>query len=180
MKNKNDKYIELGGCSKPHGIKGGFAFHLYNSDSSVLKKGSKVLLTPNSGSKLGEDGEEFEISTISFGNKVIVYLKGIADRNRVEAIIPFTIFFKNEDLPKLEEDEFYLKDLIGLDVINELTGEKVGKIESHYDNTAHIVLVIRGEFELEIPLIDNFVKEVNVEEGMIKIIVPEVIGPDKP
>ncbi|MBK26338.1 MAG: 16S rRNA processing protein RimM [Halobacteriovorax sp.] len=170
------EYIELGGCSKPHGIKGAFAFHLYNTEDSVLTKGSKVLLYPKDGSKVSKEGEEHEIASIAFGNKIIVTLKEVKDRNKVEEMIPFSIHFKKSDLPEPEEGEFYLEDLIGLKVISEATGEEVGRVSSHYDNSAQIVLVIRGKQNFEVPFIDNFVKEIDLEAGTVQIVVPEMIG----
>lgn len=178
MKVNNEEYIQLGKCSKPHGIKGAFAFHLFNQEDSALKKGSKVFLLPREGSKLTSEGEEFEVSQISFGNKVIVFLKEVTDRNKTEEMLPFEIYFKKLDLPEIDEDEFYLDDLIGITAIDSSTGKKIGKVSSFYDNSAQIVLVISGEKEIEIPMIDNFVKETNIEEGFIKIVVPEYIGED--
>ncbi|MFT6069376.1 MAG: 16S rRNA processing protein RimM [Bacteriovoracaceae bacterium] len=179
MKINEEEYIELGRCSKPHGIKGAFAFHLYNTEDSVLKKGSKVYLIPKDGSKLPVEGQEFQISQISFGNKVITFLKEVTDRNKVEEMLPFDIYFKRSDLPEVGEDEFYLDDLIGLSILDAKTGEKVGKISSFYDNSAQIILEIRGEQNIEIPMIDNFVVETNIEEGFMKINVPEYLGDDE-
>jgi len=176
MKNKNEKYIELGGCSKPHGIKGAFSFHLYNRENSVLVKGAKVLLTPGSGSRLPKEGREYEILKISFGNKVIVFLKEIDNRNQVEEILPFSIYYKQADLPEVNDDEYYIRDLIGLEVIDELTNKKIGKISEYYDNSAQIVLVIQGDENFEVPLIDNFVKEIDIKTNTIRILVPQMIG----
>ena len=176
MQSKTEEYIELGGCSKPHGIKGAFAFHLYNTEDSVLSKGSKILLYPKDGSKVSKDGEEHEIASIAFGNKVIVTLKDVKDRNKVEDMLPFSIHYKKADLPETEEGEFYLEDLVGLKVIDENSGKEVGRVSSHYDNSAQIVLVIRGSINFEVPFIDNFVKEVDIEAGTVHVIVPEMIG----
>jgi 16S rRNA processing protein RimM len=178
MKVNEEEYIQLGKCSKPHGIKGAFAFHLFNQEDSALEKGSKVYLLPREGSKLIAEGEEFEVSKISFGNKVIAFLKEVTDRNKTEDMLPFEIYFKKSDLPEIDEDEFYLDDLVGLSVIDSETNENVGTVSSFYDNTAQVILVIRGDKDIEIPMIDNFVKETNIEEGFIKIVVPEYIGED--
>jgi 16S rRNA processing protein RimM len=171
-----EEYIELGGCSKPHGIKGAFAFHLYNVEDSVLVKGAKVLLFPKDGSKISQDGEEREISSISFGNKVIVTLKGVSDRNLVEDMLPFSIHFKKSNLPEVEEGEFYIEELMGLKVIDENSGEEVGRVSTHYDNTAQIILVVRGSLNFEVPFIENFVKEIDIEAGTVNMVIPEMIG----
>ena len=86
------KLIELGSCRKPHGIKGAFSFYLINSESSSLKSGQKITLVPLDGkSSIREEGEEFEIETINFGNKTIVRLKNIisSPKNYLKKFIIF-------------------------------------------------------------------------------------------
>lgn len=179
MEIDKSEYIEMGGCSKPHGIKGAFSFHLYNTEDSVLRKGSKIYLMPKDGSSISKNGEEFEISTIAFGNKVIATLKNVDNRNIVEEMLPFSIFYKKSNLPKTDENEFYLEQLVGLEAIDFVTGEKVGRITDYYDNTAQLILVIKGKENFEIPMIDNFVKEIMIEEGKINIVVPKYLGNDE-
>ena len=72
------RYIKLGVCGKPHGIRGDFSLHLYNSEESVLKKNQKVLLIPESNeSSLEQEGEYFQIQNLKFGNKTILSLKNV-------------------------------------------------------------------------------------------------------
>ena len=91
-------------------------------------------------------------------------------------MLPFSIHFKKSDLPEPEEGEFYLQELIGLKVIDENNGKEVGRVSDYYDNTAQIILIIRGEINLEVPFIDNFVKEIDLEAGIVNIVIPQMIG----
>lgn len=177
MDKDKDKLIELGNCRKPHGIKGSFSFVLINQMDSSLKKGSKVTLIPmNTQSILPTAGEEFEISSISFGNKTIVALKGVDNRNIVEAMIPFTIYIKRSSLPGLEdEDDYYLSDLVGLYAIDE-KGEEVGVVTEIGTNGVQDILTVKtAQGIIEILLVDNFVKEIDWETKQIHIITPEMV-----
>lgn len=164
-----EKYIEMGHCSKPHGIKGQFQFHLFNPENSSLKKGVVLKLVPSQDtSSIAKIGEFFTLDAIQFGNKIIASLKEVDNRNRVEEMIPFTFYINRKDLDELSEDEVYLNDLIGLDVYN-LENLKVGTVSSFYENGAQSVLVVEelvGGF-IELPFVDAFFPEINIEENKI-------------
>lgn len=168
--------IKLGECRKPHGVKGAFSFHLYNRDSSILRKGSTLFLLPaDSSSIVLKEGQEFSIQSISFGNKTICQLKEVSDRNLVESLIPFEIYIDRSFFPDLEEGEFYLSDLIGCKVQDNNKNE-LGVVESLGTNGVQDILNIRGKDEnFEILLIDNFVKEIDLENLIITIDMPELI-----
>ncbi len=170
-------FIELGYCDKPHGIKGGFSFKLFNLEDSSLEEGTTITLKPkNSNSSISKDGEEFEIDRISFGNKVIVYLKGITDRNNVEAMLPFEIFIPEQALTPLEDGEFYLRDLPSFSVEIE-NSDSNGRIKDFYDNGMQLVIVLEVDGKLfDIPFVEAFVLEKNVEEKRFKIRLPEEIN----
>jgi 16S rRNA processing protein RimM len=175
---ENNDLIEMGYCAKPHGIKGGFSFVLSNIEDSCLEKGVKITLFPSSKkSSLPKNGEVFTIKSISFGNKVITYLEEVFDRNRVEEIIPFTIKVSRDLFPETQEDEFYLVDLVDLEARDHESGEVLGKIKDFYDNTAQTVIVIKapGKQVLELPLIEQFFPEINIEEGYVTVNPPTYI-----
>lgn len=169
-----ENLIQLGIANKPHGIKGGFLFKLENSTDSVLTKNSKITLIPmNTASSISKEGEEFEIANIHFGNKTICYLKDINDRNVVEAMLPFSIHYPRSLFPETEDDEFYVNDLIGLKVLD-TKGNEVGKVESQYDNGVQTVLKLKVNNQfIELPFVENFFPEVDMEKGTITYIAPE-------
>jgi 16S rRNA processing protein RimM len=168
------EYIEMGSCFKPHGIKGELIFNLINLESSSIGKGTKVFLKPKTTeSSLEEAGERFTVESIRFGNKTIVRLKDVSDRNKVEAIIPFSIWIDREDFSELESDEVFLTDLVNLQVFDS-EDNKVGVVENYYDNGAQAVLVILldDKNKIELPFVPAFFPEVNVDEEKIVMINP--------
>ncbi len=165
--------VELGFCRSAHGLKGGFTFKLFNSDNSVLKNGSLVVLRGIESSSIATAGEEFIIEKIAFGNKVIVYLKGITDRNGVDDVLPFQIFFPRAQFPE-DDDGLYLVDLIGVSVFEHGSDKEVGVIDSIYDNGMQDILVIKklDNQKLELPFVDEFFPIVDVENNRLEIILP--------
>jgi len=57
-----------------------------------------------------------------------VEIEGVEDRDGAEALRGCKLFVEKTDRPYLEPDEFYVQDLIGMEVVNQLTGEILGKV----------------------------------------------------
>lgn len=173
-----NQFIDLGTCAKPHGIKGAFSLHLESGEESILRKGMKLTLFPLSEkSSIVESGQIVEIEKISIGNKAIAEFKDIKDRNMVEAMIPFRVCISRSEFPEIEEEgEFYISDLIGLEAYEYETELHLGRVTKFYENSVQIILVISGKNKtIELPFVDHFVPEVDIEAGKIWIVVPEVV-----
>jgi 16S rRNA processing protein RimM len=169
--NKPEGYLHFGTSRKPHGIKGGFELFLLNTEESQLEKGSKVLLIPeSSASSLASDGQEFEIEKIVFGHKVMLNLVGVNDRNEAERMLPFQLWYPRSELEPLEEGEYYLTDLHGLNVQDE-NSLVYGSVESFYFNGAHDVAVIKllSGGLMDIPFIEPFLLEIDQDQSLITL-----------
>lgn len=164
--------FQIGRCLAAHGIKGGFRFLLENTEDSVLEKGFLVFLKQK-GSK---EFLEYKIKDITFGHRVIVYLDGVTNRNQVEELLPFEIYIKETDLPR-EDDEVYLRDLIGMSLIDAETGEPRGRIEKISSNGVQDLIVYRDQNNKrkELPLVDQFFPEIDIEMKQVKINEPDYV-----
>jgi 16S rRNA processing protein RimM len=174
---KKSTNIHIGHCTVPHGIKGEFSFVLYSAEESTLDSGMTVTLTPRSSeSSIPQDGKEFVVKTLRIGNKAIATLEGVNDRNTVEAMIPFDIYLSREDLPETEDDEYYVNDLLGLEVYHFYTKNLIGRVMDFYENGAQIVLKIKTEKEIiEVLFLSQFVPVVEIEKNRMEIIPPVMI-----
>ena len=166
--------IHIGHCTSPHGIKGEFSFVLYNFDDSVLEDGMTLTLTPRSPeSSVPQDGKEFKIKNIRIGNKAIATLEGVSDRNTVEAMIPFDIYLAREAFPETEDVEYFVNDLLGLEVYHYFTKNLLGRVMDFYENGAQIVLRIKTDKEIiEVLFLNQYVPMVDIEGGRLEIIPP--------
>ena len=81
------------------------------------------------------------------------------------------VFITEDDLQELPEDTFYIRDLIGLAVIDDETGNTIGTLKDVLQpSTQDVYVVARPEgSDVLIPAVSEFVKEVNVESGFVKV-----------
>jgi 16S rRNA processing protein RimM len=173
MKNK----VEMGYAVKAHGIKGAFSFMMHNRDSRLIEKGTSVLLIPQkSQSSLPESGQEFEVSLVNYGNKPFIELLGVTDRNSIEEMLPFNVLIDRSLLPDLEDGEYYISDLEGMSVVNE-KGKEVGHVSGHYDNGSQYIITVRCKngSTIELPFVEQFFPEVDLEKKTIVMITPQHI-----
>ena len=59
-----------------------------------------------------------------------VEIEGVEDREGAEALRGCKLFVEKGSRPYLEPDEFYVQDLFGMEVFNQLTGEILGKVSA--------------------------------------------------
>lgn len=78
---------------------------------------------------------------------------------------------------ELPDGRHFLADLMGLTVLDNATGKKLGTIEDILTPPAHEVYVVRGKGkEYMIPAVDAFLAETNVEGGYIRVNLIEGMG----
>lgn len=98
-------------------------------------------------------------------NLVIVKIKGIDDINVVEKLKGKIASVYEEDLPSLPDGTYYIKDLIGLDVITD-DGRELGKLDDVIQTGANDVYNVNG---ILLPVIDDVVKKIDLENHKIVV-----------
>ena len=105
-------------------------------------------------------------------NMVILKLEGVTDVNGALAMRNAVLYIDRKDA-NLPEGSFFLADLMDMEV-RDTQGKVLGKIADVLTLPANNVYVVRGgEREIMIPAVDQFVKEVNVDEGYMTITLIE-------
>ena len=103
------------------------------------------------------------------GKQVVVQLDGVNDRNQAELMRGLEIAIKRDQLPDVDDNEFYWVDLEGLKVVNR-EGVDLGVVESLMETGANDVLVVRGDKERLIPFVmDEYVLGVDLDNGTITV-----------
>lgn len=104
------------------------------------------------------------------GNVPIMALNGVNGRDQARSILHWELWVLREDLPELKEDEFYMADLVGLDVLD-ADGKLIGRVDGIWDGVAHdnIVMLDTEGLELQIPFVEAHVAEVDLVEGFVKL-----------
>ena len=100
---------------------------------------------------------------------VILKLAGVDNRNDAEAMKNKDVFITEEDLDELPDDTFYIRDLIGLQAVDD--SGRIGIVKDVLQPSAQDVYVIKTDSgrDILVPAVKEFVKEVNLEEGFIRL-----------
>ncbi|MDX2050678.1 MAG: ribosome maturation factor RimM [Rickettsiaceae bacterium] len=118
-------FINIGKIVGPHGIKGNIKLFIA---SDFIEFIAHNLIEKSTRIKLFSHKNEFDFSLVSFrNNDFIVSEKSVKTRTDAENLGKMKIFCKRSDLPALNEDEYYLSDLIGKQVQGD-SMEHVGKV----------------------------------------------------
>lgn len=101
-------------------------------------------------------------------NMVILGLEGIDDRTAAEKARGREVFVTEDDLPELPEGQHYIRDLIGMEAVQE-DGSHLGVVKDVIQNTAQDVFeVVTDEGkQVLIPSVPAFVLDINEETECI-------------
>lgn len=157
-------FISFGKINGVFGFRGEAKVFLYNRKSDLL--GVWLDLYLFDGKKLGE---KIKIKLRASGKKIIGNIKGVDSPEEVKTLMGIELLLKEEDLPKLEEDEFYHHDLLGLEALTE-DGESLGTVTEITPGTVAVFTISDGETEHFIPFISERVLEIRAKKSII--IVP--------
>ncbi len=120
--------------------------------------------------------KEFEVERVRYkGKMVIMKIKDIDTIELAEKIKSKNIYISREDSVDLDEDEFFIADLIGIDVFT-VDGEKVGVLKDVLQYSANDVYVVKGDNDKEylIPSLIKFVPEIDIKKN--KMIIDPIKG----
>jgi 16S rRNA processing protein RimM len=104
----------------------------------------------------------------AFQHRMLVRFAEAVDRDGAEGLTNGRLMAERERLPDPGPGVAYNFQLIGLDVVTE-EGRRVGTLSEIWTSPAHPVLVVRGEGEVLIPSIAEFVKAVSLEHRRITV-----------
>ena len=119
----------------------------------------------------GKEHRDLEIESVKFfKNMVILKFKGIDNINDVEKYKKAPLFVTRENAVPLEEDEYFIADLIGLKVVSD-EGEDLGIIDDVLQTGANDVYIIKKDNveDLLVPAIHECIKNVDIEDGTMQV-----------
>ena len=102
--------------------------------------------------------------------KLLVNFEEITDVEQGKEINGFQIKIRRDLLPEKNENEFYIKDLLGMEVFE--MGEKIGEILDVLETVAHNIIIVEdivNRKEVMIPFIDEFVKKMDFENNRVEV-----------
>ena len=159
-----EQFLQVGVISSTHGIRGEVKVFPTTDDAARFKKLKKVLLDTD------REQVELEIQSVKFFKQfVILKFKGIDNINDIEKYKGKSLLVPREDGVPLGRDEYYIADLIGMEVF--AGDERFGVIKDVMETGANEVYIIDSDMhgEVLIPAIRQCVLDVDVENKKMQI-----------
>ena len=116
-------------------------------------------------------GEPREVLDVRYpkGFPCVVF-EGYEDATAAQALRGTLIEIAEADLPDLGQDEYYVHDLVGLEVVS-TAGARLGRLAEVLRTGANDVYIVRrkGERDLLLPAIGDVIAEVDLEGGRMVV-----------
>jgi len=119
------------------------------------------------------EGKKYESESVRFHKNVaLIKVKGIDDINFAEKFKGKFLELPRTELKPLPDGMYYICDLIGLEVIDEKLGS-LGLINEVFNTGSNDVYVVDYmDKPLCIPVIDGVIKEVDLENRKMTVLLP--------
>ncbi len=149
-----NKYLECGFISNTHGIAGGLKVQSWCDSPEVLASLPSVFTE-----KFGVYIEHKVKSASVYKDTVIFTFNGIDTIEAAAKLKGKTLYALRDDF-HLQEGEYFIADLIGLDVIDAENGKVYGQIKGVNTNGIQILYEVKTENGIKLlPAVDAFIKK---------------------
>lgn len=151
------QFLEAGQIVSTHGVQGEVKILPWCDGPEFLGKFERFYI----------DGKEYLVEASRIHkNMLLCRLRGVEDMSAAQAMKNKVIFIDRRDA-HIPEGRVFISDLIGLTVYAQ--GREIGTLKDVYLGPANDVYIVRGEQEYMIPAVSEFLEEVNVDEGYIRV-----------
>ena len=161
--------LQVGAITQTHGIRGEVKVFPLTDDVGRFKKGISLILD------LGRSRLDLEVETVKFFKQVVILkFKGYDSINEIENFVKKNLYVTRENAVKLKKDEYFIADLIGIQVVSD-EGEELGTISDVLQTGANDVYEVEmadGK-SLLLPAIKQCILNVDVENGTMQVHVLE-------
>jgi len=117
----------------------------------------------------------FEIKNVMLHKSSLLRIKleNIDSEKKANTIVKTKTYLPIKDLPKLNGDKFYYHEIISYSVLDLSLGN-IGKVKEVNDQTSQPIIVVNnGLNEVMIPLVDDFLIEINRNKKTLTFDLPE-------
>lgn len=160
-----DHVLQVGAITSTHGVRGEVKVFPTTDNVKRFSKLKEVELETKEGLKT------IHIESVKYFKQfVILKFKEYQSLNEVELIKGSRIFVTREHAVKLQKDEYFIADLIGMKVIDEeleLEGKLIEVLQTGANDVYEIELSDGRQFLL--PAIKDCIKKVDMEQQLIHI-----------
>ncbi|UZR92366.1 ribosome maturation factor RimM [Chondrinema litorale] len=165
---RKDDCFELGYVVKPRGLDGELTV-VFDADDPDRYLNIDAIFVESKDNLI-----PYIVEYVSpLNDKFILKLEEVDDPDSAGKLKSCKLFLPLEVLPELDDDEFFLHDLVGFSIVDEQKGA-LGLIENIYDinNNTLIALIHQGK-EVLIPITEDIVKQVDKEKQVVHTLLPD-------
>ena len=157
--------IEFGKIVNTHGLKGEVKVYSYTDNESNILKLKKVYI----------NGTKYDVQSIKpFKNMFIMKLKGIDIIEDTKVLIDKMCFREVVEGESNDEEGFFVKDLIGIQVLDE-QNNNIGTLKEVFNtgaNDVYEVLLEDGK-SIYLPAIKQVVKKIDIDARIMVVKIME-------
>jgi len=162
-----EELTQIGEIVNSHGIKGELKILPFTEDENLFTRLGYLILLRNNEPQILD-----VISSRPFKNFWLVRLEGIADMTAAESLKGQAVFIEDEKLRPLDEDEFFIHDLMDVEVYS-TDDEYLGVITKFFEtgNQGVFEVTLNGEVFL-FPASQEILKEIDPSKRVVIKLVP--------
>ncbi len=153
-----EKYLEAGQIVNTHGVRGEVKIMPWADSPEFLQK-IKTLY-------IGGEGVRVTASRVHKGF-LLAKLDGVDDVNAAMALKNKTVYIARKDV-RLPKGSFFIADIIGAKVVTE-DGAELGTLADVMEMPAQNIYLVKGEREIMIPAVDEFILNTDVKNGVVTV-----------
>lgn len=160
-----ERYFVIGKIVNTQGIKGEIRL-IPTTDNMEQFENLKEVYIDKKGNL-----EPYEITSSRCHKQfVLLKLRGVDDMNTAETLKNYEVKVTEDKLKECEEDEYFVRDIYGLNVITD-DGEELGTVENIMFTGANDVYVVRNaeSKEILIPAIKQCILDIDIENKTMKV-----------
>ena len=169
-----EKQLQAGVITSTHSIRGEVKVFPTTDDAQSFRELKKVYLDT------GKEQIPLEIEHVKFFKQfAILKFKGIDNINDIEKYKGKSLMIDREDASPLGEDEYYIGDMIGMDVYTDDPAEHFGVLRDVLETGANDVYIIDSDRhgEVLVPAIRQCILRVDTEKNEMHIHLMEGLLP---
>lgn len=159
-------YLTVGTITSPHGVKGEVKVYPLTDDVNRFKKCKELYLS------VGNEYRLLHVTGVKFsGRFVILKFAEFETMNDVEGLRKKDLLVDRAHAVRLQKDEYFIADLIGLSVY---AGERfVGRVKDVMETGANDVYIIEKEDgkELLLPAIKECILKVDIPNERMEVYI---------
>ena len=160
-----EDFLKVGVITTTHGVRGEVKVYPTTDEPERFLELDHVLLDT------GKEFRDLEIKNVRFfKNLVILKFKGIDNINDIEKYKGHDLWIPREEGQELDEDEYYIADLLGLHVILD-DGTEFGTLKNVMETGANDVYIIdtNAHGEVLVPAIRECIQDIDLVKNTMTI-----------